>query len=162
MPRKSRQTAWSARSAARGALRWHHTAQGLCSSWRRITVKRGRQSSSMQMPVVAADGHGYRALLKPATGNLVAFPCKRAATKRCCGRPGCHATSSSDPQAVGRRLGHRLYVRPSRPRRCRKLDLHGHIYTGPLQAMSRDYACVIDFEIAMVNYIVRQQRERWR
>ena len=41
---------WSARSAAQGALRWHHTAQGMCSSWTRITVKNARQSSSMQVP----------------------------------------------------------------------------------------------------------------
>ena len=37
--RKSRQAAWSARSAARGALRCNHTAQGLCSSWRRMTTR---------------------------------------------------------------------------------------------------------------------------
>ena len=72
-PRISRQTAWSARSAAQGALRWHHTARGLCSSWRRITEKRAGSPRARTCPETeAADGHGYRALLWPATLNLVA------------------------------------------------------------------------------------------
>ena len=92
-PRISRQTAWSARSAAQGALRWHHTARGLCSSWRRITEKRAGSPRARTCPETeAADGHGYRALLWPATLNLVA----------CLYMGGCFQTDAAAGRAVTR------------------------------------------------------------
>ena len=126
-PRISRQTAWSARSAAQGALRWHHTARGLCSSWRRITEKRAGSPRARTCPETeAADGHGYRALLWPATLNLVACLYMRGCFQTMLRQAGLSpATRSSLPQAVrsttksasavGRRLplgrGNRLCVR---------------------------------------------------
>ena len=70
---ESRQDSMVSQVCCSGRVEVHHTARGLCSSWRRITVKRGRQSSSTQVP--GDYGHGYRALLRPATSNLVVYPC---------------------------------------------------------------------------------------
>ena len=98
----SRQTAWSARSAAQGALRWHHTARGLCSSWRRITEKRAGSPRARTCPETeAADEHGYRALLWPATINLVACPYMGGCFQTMLRQAGLSpATKSSLPQAV--------------------------------------------------------------
>jgi hypothetical protein len=59
--------------------------------------KEGRQSSSTHVPAgesetvtEAADGHGYRALLWPATINLVACPYMGGCFQTKRGRPGCH------------------------------------------------------------------------